>query len=361
MSGPRLAPPAAWRRAALSPPRALGPPEARGRLKAEPAHFRVEEKLGFAPDGGEAHLLLRVEKTDANTLFVARRLADAAGVHPRDVGFAGLKDRRAVATQWFSLPAGRRPRDWVGFEGPGFRVLEAAAHSRKLRRGALAGNRFEVVVTGLTCGREELERRLAAVLARGVPNYFGLQRFGRDGANLTPVAAWAAGGPLPSRREERGFLLSAARALAFNAVLAARVADGTWNRLLPGEVVNLGGSGSVFVATEIDAALAARCDALDVHPTGPLPGTGGLAPCGRAARVEAEALAPLAELVAALAAVGLEAARRPLRVRPDALDYAVEPGRLVLAFELPRGAFATSLLAELVEFPADGAEGCDPD
>ena len=339
-------PPADWRRWALDPPRAGGPPPARGQLKSGPADFRVEERLGFEPDGGAGHWLLQVEKTDANTLFVARSLARAAGGRPADVGFAGLKDRRAVAVQWFSLPAAREPRDWQGFAGPGFRVLAAFAHSRKLRRGALAGNRFRIALRGLEGDRAELEARLRAVATAGFPNYFGPQRFGRDGANLDAVAGWLAGGRLPAAREERAFILSAARALAFNAVLAARVGAGSWGRLLPGELVNLDGSASVFAADAIDATLAARCEAFDLHPSGPLPGAGGLRPAAEADRVEAAALAPLAALVDALEQAGAEAGRRPLRARPAGFAHRLEGDVLELDFELPRGAFATALLAE---------------
>jgi len=341
--------PSGWVAFALDPPRAGGTPPAAGRLRDVPEDFRVEERLGFEADGGAAHTLLRVEKTDANTLFVARQLARAAGVRPPDVGFAGLKDRRAVALQWFSVPAKRRPEEWSGFEGPGFRVCEALAHSRKLRRGALAGNRFVLTVRGLTGDREGLEAALRRVAAQGVPSYFGPQRFGREGGNLAAVAAWADGAPLPRDREQRAFWLSAARALLFNAVLATRVARGDWNRLLPGELVNLDGTGSVFLAAEVDETLRARCAAADVHPTGPLVGMGGMQPAGDAAGVEATALAPLAAVAEALTAAGVEAARRSLRTPVRARDWTLEGDVLTVAFELGRGAYATSVMREVLD------------
>ena len=347
--------PQGWRCAALAPPRALGAPSARALLKLEPGDFHVEEKLSFAPDGGPAHRLLRVEKTDANTLFVARVLAREAGLRPHDVGFAGLKDRRAVATQWFSLPASRAVDGLAAFEGPGFRVLEVQAHSRKLRRGALAGNRFRILLRDVQGDLDEVKRRLAALAARGAPNYFGPQRFGREGANLEAVQAWLAGGRLPAGREERAFVLSAARSLAFNAVLASRVEAGSWERLLPGEVVNLDGSGSVFVAADIDADLERRCREFDVHPTGPLPGSGGVQPAEEAGQVESAALAPFVALTTALEEAGAEAARRPLRLRPGSLEYRFEDPCLELAFDLPRGAFATALLAELLDLEGDAS------
>ncbi|MBV8341105.1 MAG: tRNA pseudouridine(13) synthase TruD, partial [Gammaproteobacteria bacterium] len=243
------------RAAALDPPRAYGIPPARGVLRAVPEDFAVEEELGFQPGGGGSHLLLRVRKRAANTAWVARELARAAGCHPRDVGYAGLKDRQAVAVQWFSVPRPRAPVDWQAVHSAEFAVLEAHPHGRKLPRGALAGNRFRIRV-GAPQGDGAalaalLEPRLAQVAARGVPNYFGPQRFGRDGANLARAAA----GLERLSREERGFVLSAARSVVFNAVLAARVGSGTWGQLLPGDLANLEGRGSVFAVAAADADL----------------------------------------------------------------------------------------------------------
>jgi tRNA pseudouridine13 synthase len=340
--------PGEWVAMALDPPRAQGLPAVAGRLRCAPADFVVEERLGFEPDGGAAHILLRVEKTDANTMFVARQLARECGCHPRDVGFAGLKDRRAVARQWFSVPARRAPEAWAGTEGEGFRVLAAHAHSRKLRQGALAGNRFEIRVRHLEGDTGDLAERLARVARDGVPNYFGPQRFGREASNLARVLDWVSGAPLPRDRSLRSLVLSTARSLCFNAAAAARVCLGSWNRLLEGELVNLDGSGSIFLAEAIDAGLVARCAAGDVHPTGPLPGVGGPAPQAAAADIERQALSAYDEVIARLSAFGVESARRPLRCVPQSLQWSSEAGALELRFALPRGAFATAVLREVV-------------
>jgi tRNA pseudouridine13 synthase len=351
--------PPAWLAAAIDPPHALGAPDVAGRLRVSAEDFIVEERLGFVPDGGAAHLLLHVEKTDANTLYVARALARFAGVRAADVGFAGLKDRRAVARQWFSVPAGRARQDWAALEGEGFRVLAAEPHSRKLKRGALAGNRFHVVVRELAGDTGSLPSRMARLLAGGVPNYFGPQRFGGGAANLSRIQAWLQSGQLPRDRDARGFLLSAARSLAFNSVLAARVAQGTWNRLLQGEVVNLAGSGSVFLAEVVDATLEARCEAQDLHPSGPLPGVGGLSPLAEAASLENAALAPLGPLVAALKEAGVAASRRPLRLLVGELDWSLNGDALNVSFALSRGAFATAVLREIVACDVSGLPGSE--
>jgi tRNA pseudouridine13 synthase len=340
------------RQAALDPPRAFGP-AACARLRATPEDFVVEEELGFLPAGTGQHLLLRVRKTDANTMWVARELAALVGCHAREVGYAGLKDRRAIATQWFSVPRPRRPVSWPTVATAEFVVLEAHAHTRKLPRGALAGNRFAVRIAAPGGDGAALAARLAPRLAeiarRGVPNYFGPQRFGRDGANLARIAAGAAA----LRRGERGLVISAARSVVFNAVLAERVRSDCWDRLLPGDLANLDGRGSVFAVTAVDPVLAARLGRLEIHPTGALWGRGS--PQSRAAVLELEsrvATAFVSERELCEAA-GLQQERRSLRLAVRELQCECEPAAVSLRFRLTRGGFATVVLRELIA--TDGA------
>lgn len=348
----------AWRRIALDPARARGEPPASGTIRTESADFVVEERLGFEPDGGGAHFLVQVEKQDANTLHVARELAAGVGRPQADIGFAGMKDRRAIARQWFTVPAVRGREPAAGTVGNGYRVLAAHPHSRKLRRGALAANHFRLRVRDVAGDAGALAARLEQVRSQGYPNYYGAQRFGVDGANLARVQQWLASGWLPRGRERRGFILSTGRALAFNAVLDRRVADGSWNRLLTGEIANLSGSGSVFAVDQPDETLAARCRAGDLSPTGPLCGEGGMQPIGEAARVEIAVLAALDPLPARLGGAGLRAERRALVVRPSGFRHELTEAGLELEFELPRGAFATSLLREVLaaKLPEIGAD-----
>jgi len=336
-----------WRRLALDPPRALGPPPVRGRVRSEPGDFIVDEQLGFAPAGAGPHLLLRVRKRGANTEWVARELARRAACRPFDVGYAGLKDRHAVTTQWFTVPRGKSsPGEWIGHEGEGYVVLEAHAHTRKLPRGALAGNRFELRVRALEGDRAALAARLADIGARGVPDYFGPQRFGRALSNLVRVQAL-------DFRSERAFTLSAARSLVFNAVLAQRVLEGSWARLEAGDVANLDGKGSVFAVEASDAGLAARVAALDVHPTGPLWGRGESRAAGRIALLEDEVRGQFAPVCDALEAEGVAMARRPLRVAVRELAHAFEGDALVLQFRLTAGSFATTVLREVLDAADD--------
>jgi len=329
-------------------PAALGGVAGSGRIRARDEDFIVEEELGFTPTGEGEHLLLKLRETGCNTQWVAGQLARWAGRPRNDVGFAGLKDRHAVTEQWFSVrfPGGRHP-DPADLAIPGVELVEWSPHNRKLKRGALQGNRFRLRVTRLNADEELLDARLFEVARRGVPNAFGPQRFGRDQGNLRLAGAWFAGGPPPGRAE-RGFALSAARSLIFNAILAERIAAGNWERVAAGDPVQLDGRGSWFIAEAGDAALAGRLAALELHPTGALWGKGeppGDGPGATLERAVAERFRLFAE---GLAANGLEQERRALRLRVRELEWQLEDEVLALSFGLPAGAYATAVLREII-------------
>jgi len=349
-----------WRSAALAPPGAWGGPLAAGVLRTTPEDFEVEEILGFDAAGAGPHALLRVRKRGANTEWVARELARAAGCKPFEVGFAGMKDRNAVTTQHFTIPLGKRAAaEFVGLAGEGYEVLSSAAHQRKLPRGALEGNRFAITVRGLACDASALRTRIEQIAAGGAPNYFGSQRFGRDAGNLADVLRSAerleagdAGRPRgPSRgpsRGDSGFMLSAARSVIFNAILADRVGQGSWNRLAPGDVANLDGRGSVFPVAAVDAELEARCAALDVHPTAPLVGAGATMAAGDVQALEESVAARFPEALAVIAAERMNSERRALRIRVRDLEHEYADGVLRLRFALGAGSFATTVLREII-------------
>jgi tRNA pseudouridine13 synthase len=344
----------AARAAALDPPRAYGAPAVSAALRGSPEDFVVEEQLGFTPGGDGPHVLLRVRKRDANTVWVARALARLAGCRPHEVGYAGLKDRRALTTQWFTVPRPRAAPDWLAVRGEGFEVLEAHAHGRKLPRGALAGNTFSVRLRSAGPGealQQALAPRLAVIAAAGVPNYFGPQRFGRGGANLSRISAG-----LPDLQpQERGFVLSAARSVIFNAVLAARVRDGSWRELRGGDLANLDGRGSFFGVATPDEQTRARCAQLAIHPTGPLWGAGMPASAGAIRELETEVAGQFGEARELCVAAGMQQERRSLRLVARGLRCVAEEQAVRLEFGLPRGAFATTLLRELIVVEGDAA------
>lgn len=337
--------PESWRALALSPPKASGEPSATAVLRRSPEDFVVDEILGFPPAGEGPHWLLRVRKRDANTEWVARQLASQLRCRAHEVGYAGLKDRHAVTTQWFTVPRSRSaPEPPVGLAGEGYEVLEAHVHTRKLPRGALDGNAFTLALHDFEGDRDAVVAQLERIRRFGVPDYFGPQRFGRELGNLERAARG-------DFRSERSYTLSAARSLIFNAVLAQRVRDGSWSRLEAGDVANLDGTGSLFVVAEPDAELEARVAALDVHPTGPLPGRPARAPAptGRVGDIEARVLSEFGPLVTALAGEGVDAGRRALRAAVHDLVHRFEGDTLHLAFRLGAGSFATTVLQEVLD------------
>jgi tRNA pseudouridine13 synthase len=339
-----------WTRAALTPPRAHGAPLPLAQFKSQPEDFWVEEELSFVPSGNGPHWLLRVEKKAANTRWVAAEIARLAGVANHDVGYAGLKDRHAVTVQWFSVPVLASTVDfWSAVRTTEFRVLEVVGNARKLKRGALIGNRFRIRLRKAAWSREQLDMKLAAVRAHGVPNYFGPQRFGRDGYNLDRVAAWVQSGQAPRGRTEYGFALSAARSLLFNATLARRVEAGDWSQLGPGDLANLDGTGSYFAVATVDDDLRRRLAAFDIHPSGPMWGKGEPQSAAGALQHEQAVAHEFAEVVALLAAAGLDHERRALRCPVRELIVEAEAGALTLCFMLGRGQFATAVLREICE------------
>lgn len=334
----------------LRVPRAHGAAVGSARVRVVPEDFLVREWLGFEADGEGDHLLLRVRKRGANTAWVAKELARLGRIPVRDVGYAGLKDREAVAEQAFTVPArSALGEQWVGIRGEGFEVLDAKRHRRKLKRGALRGNEFTIVLRDFQGERSRLEQRLAMIAARGVPNYFGPQRFGRAGRNIATALQWFEQGIEPQDRAQRGFAISAARSALFNAVLAERVQQGSWDRLLPGDLANLDGSGSIFEVTEVDAQLGARCEALDIHPSGPL--WHGVSTAGGSVRELEEGVAErFAALADGLQRIAPEPQRRALRARVAELRWSIEDDTNVrLSFRLAKGSFATAVLHELIE------------
>ncbi|MDD2758679.1 MAG: tRNA pseudouridine(13) synthase TruD [Methylomonas sp.] len=334
-------------------PYAYGGPSGSGKIKAEPDDFVVEEILPFAPEGEGEHVFLHIEKIGENTEYVARLLARHAGVRQRDIGYAGLKDRHGRTRQWFSvwLP-GKDTPDWSPLESENLKILTVTRHARKLKRGVLSGNRFELLIRNWQGDRERAEAQLQAIRAHGFPNYFGEQRFGHQGRNVDKALTMFRGQRV--KPEQRSIYLSAARSYLFNLILAERFNSQTWNRAVPGDILQLDQSHSVFRADQIDTALANRVETGDIHPTGAMLGKGDNRPGGDAQELEQRIISMQTELADGLLKSGLEADRRALRVKPINLLWQFEDSQLRLSFELPAGSYATALLREIVVIERDG-------
>ncbi|GIX33291.1 MAG: tRNA pseudouridine synthase D [Lysobacterales bacterium] len=312
------------------------------RYKQEPADFRVQEILGFDADGEGEHWLLAIEKEGHNTEFVASALARHAGVAPVAVGFAGRKDRHARVVQHFTVHAPRLTADhWRGFSHPGVRILSVARHRRKLPRGAHRGNAFVVRLRQVRGEEPTIAAWLERIAREGFPNYFGAQRFGRDAANLE-----AAVGRSRRSRRWREFALSAARAALFNEILAQRVAAGTWDRLLAGDLATLDGRRSFFkVLDPTEASIETRRAEGFIHPSGALWGRGPTPASGAPGQLEAAVAAAHPDWAAACEREGLRQERRALRVIPAGLRFTFERSdTLILECVLARGSYMTVLL-----------------
>lgn len=365
--------------------------ELRATLKQEFADFQVDEQLGFKPTEKGEHLYLRIEKTDQSTVDVAKRLSEVSGVHGSEIGYSGMKDRRAQTRQWFSikLPPSRGA-ELATLESDSLHILESHRNSRKLKIGTHRSNHFRVVLRDCNGAREEFEERLRQIEHTGVPNYFGSQRFGRQLSNLAQVQAWMAAEldptaaavssqAIPKQRFKRSLLFSAARSYLFNQLLSRRLELGNWNRYVTGDVLNLDGTERCFAlqqSLEWDETLQRRLEQFDIHITGPLPGDvdskDRYVSYGEAADIEDAVCKEFSTLMAGLKYFGLKAARRPLRFRPIDLSWEWRqsegvgsaelsaepstelsteppegPGDLILDFSLGKGVYATSLLREL--------------
>jgi len=331
-------------------PTAWGAAPVTATLRATAADFFVEEQLGFELSGTGEHQWLWIEKENLNTVDAAQRLARFAGLHERDVSFAGLKDKRAITRQWFCLHLLNRSVDWSSWSDPALRILQVGRHDKKLRRGAHRGNRFQIVLREVSGDIDAFEQRLAAIGAHGVPNYFGEQRFGRDGRNIELARRWIAQGRPRLQRQQLGLNLSSLRSFLFNEVLAQRVLADNWCKPLRGEVFALQGNSSVF-RQELDDLLQQRIDSGDVHLSGPLPGrVAGLVPEEDVMALEQRCLACHADLVEALTAAGVDAMRRSLRVMPTDWQWTrLADDTWQLRFNLPKGCFATGVVRELAQ------------
>lgn len=317
---------------------AQGKPEHTAVFRKVAEDFIVYEQLGFDLSGEGEHLFVQIRKTGENTQYIAKQLARYFGVKPVAVGFSGLKDRHAVTTQWFSIQLPGKPIevDWDAFKASAqinVEVLQHGRHSAKLRRGQHQCNEFVITLRDLPqC--PEIETRLNEVHKLGAPNYFGEQRFGIDGGNLDRAQAWFSGEETIKSKNMKGIVLSAARSYLFNLVLSERIQRGNWLSLLPGE----------------DSE----------QPAGPLWGRGRPKCSEQVLELENQVLEPLSLWRDKLEHNGLSQERRDLVLKPKAFSWEWVDDKLVISLSLAPGAYATSVLREIVELNNLSAEQYTP-
>jgi len=322
-----------------------------GNIRTANEDFQVDEIPDFEPSGEGEHACLKIRKSGQNTEWTGKQLADIAGIARRDVSYAGLKDRHAVTTQWFSvwLP-GKVSPDWSAHLPGSIEVLEEIRHNRKVRIGTLKGNRFKIVIRDCVGDKDALASTIETIRQQGVPNYFGPQRFGRDNHNILRANAWFSGEIKPKARHQKSMYLSAARSWLFNHNLAERVATSNWATGVNGDVFQLDGSNSCFYEP-LTEALQQRVLGFDLHPTGPMWGEGNLLSQDEVKAAEAKLRVKFSVLSSGLEKHGLKQERRSLRLVVNELQYHwLADDTLELEFALRPGSYATSVLQELGDF-----------
>lgn len=325
-----------------------GDPLGSATFKSRPKDFVVEETLRFELSGEGAHHYLYIEKQNINTDIVVKKLMRFAEVKPMDVGYAGKKDRFAVARQWFSvqLPL-LQEIDWNEFNDDEVKVLSVTRHDKKLRIGAVKSNHFQIKLRELSCAKEDFQQRLGLVSQRGFPNYFGEQRFGNDGANLSRGIDLLLKNKRLKNRNLQGLLFSAVRSFLYNHVVSERINKGLAQTLLEGDFVMLSGSEKGFVVDDL-AAEQQRFKENDVLLTAPLAGSRSQTK-NEALTFEMDSLADYQVLIEKLSNKRFNEERRAMLCFPQNViaDWHNDTD-LTLSFDLPKGAFATSFLRELV-------------
>ena len=327
-----------------------------GTFKQAPEDFEVEEVPAYLPQGEGEHLFLWVEKRGRTTPDVGRQLARALEVTERDVSWAGLKDRQAVTRQFFCVFTRKDPTP-ESFNINGVSVLSVARHRNKLKSGHLKGNVFTLRIRGVT-DFEAAEQTVAQLKLRGVPNYFGTQRFGVAGDNAERGKKILLAGGRHRDRFERKMLLSAFQSALFNEVLAARVSNGQFSKVLTGDVLKKHETNGEFVceSAEVDQP---RADSFEVSATGPMFGPEMRAPLGEVAVAEAAVLEAAGVTPDTFKAGGDETrgTRRFLRMALSDLTFTRVENDALLKFSLPAGSYATGVLRELLK--RDSAESPD--
>lgn len=324
-------------------------------LREQPEDFRVDELPAYEPSGEGEHLYLRVEKRGLNTRNAIDQIAHKLGLDPRNAGWAGLKDRHATTSQWVSLHAPSPVEIAADTQiGEGLWVREVSRHGNKLRTGHLRGNRFALRLADTDPARDtDVQRVLDTLARRGLPNYFGGQRFGHEGDNLTRALDWLVnGGKAPRSPFLRKLWMSTYQAAIFNRVLDARLRDGTLDAALEGDVLRKEPAGGMFVceAPDVDGG---RVRDWEISPTGPMFGVKmrqAAAAVSETENAALEALGGNADLLARAKRHG-EGTRRALRVRPEDVQRERRDDGLWLRFTLPAGSYATVLVRELTNTP----------
>ncbi|WP_408073461.1 tRNA pseudouridine(13) synthase TruD [Legionella pneumophila] len=335
----------------LNWPRAYGIPNSTATFKLCPEDFQVNELFEGQFSGEGEHIVLKIEKKGLTTEQVIKSLARLINKPIKLISYAGLKDKQALTTQWLSIHAPGEVIEGIEtLEALGWKILECTRHNKKLRPGFLSGNHFTITLRNVS-DESDLIHRIEQIKFKGVPNYFGEQRFGRDGGNLIKAEEILVQGRKVKDRFLKGMYFSAARSWLYNLILSRRVKESSWNLPLLGDVIQLVGSNSIFVNDKsLDEQLLQRIGEKDVSPASPLPGRSKNLVKGTALQIINEVYAEWSAWLDGLEKNGLEEAWRANILYAEQIEYRINQGTVELSFVLPAGAYATVVLRELVQY-----------
>ncbi|MCG8317287.1 MAG: tRNA pseudouridine(13) synthase TruD [Pseudomonadales bacterium] len=307
-------------------------------FKASPQDFVVEEELGFELSGEGEHQWLLIKAMDMNTEFTLKQLARAFNVEKRAISYSGKKDRRAITTQWFSVHVPGVELTLPTEIHPNIEVLNSVRHNKKLRRGAHRFNHFDICLRDPHhLDRDAFTAIVQLIAEKGFPNYFGPQRFGH-GENNISAACHAMESQRRLKRQDRDRVFSTLRSWDFNRCLHQRVIDDSWRTFNPGDLLQLSGSSSFFQPDVWDADMQQRLESGDISIAGVLPGKGKIETGYQTDETILEYLIKQK----------LEQSVRSFSVRPGNFKCDFLSDQIQLSFDLPKGAYATSLLRELI-------------
>ncbi|MGR6834983.1 tRNA pseudouridine(13) synthase TruD [Aliivibrio wodanis] len=327
-----------------------GKPVATGKLKQLPEHFIVKEVLGFSFTGKGEHLMVKIRKTGENTKYVANELAKFCGVKSKDISWAGLKDRHAVTEQWLSVHLPKSDHlKFALFEAthPGVEILEMTRHNKKLRPGDLLGNSFQLVATEVT-DMEDVLARLEKVKLTGVPNYFGAQRFGHEGNNVTEARRWGRENVRTRDNTKRSFYLSAARSWIFNHIVSQRITEGYFSQPVDGDILLDQNDRTVSENVTSEESIQ-KIQNGELSISAALAGDNQLPTKDKALTFEQPQLDAEPDLMALICGNRMRHERRSVELHPENLTWSSEGDTLTLSFSLTSGSFATVIVRELLQ------------
>ena len=312
-------------------------------FKRHPEDFVVKEILSFEPEGEGEHLFVLVRRESMTTAEVVRRIAKVAKVQQRNVSFSGTKDKHAVVEQWFSIWLPGKEFDAQELEKAQLTVVSASRHRKKLKRGTHKYNAFTINLREFEGDATVVDEQLSNIQANGFENRFGPQRFGIDNSNLKRADSITHINELG--RQERSFTLSAIRAKLFNEVVDCRLQKFGNLHLRSGDIAMFSDGNTQFLVPEVDSSIEARERAGEIVASGPLWGLGGSGAADTIETLENNVAKAFSHYCSLLDQAKMAGDRRALKVYARGLTWQWHDDCLRLQFELPKSAYATTLLA----------------